>query len=67
MMETIDAARLLTVGEVSDRLQISERQVWTMVQTGELKSLRLGRSRRVALIDLAAYIDSRRDVGMQPA
>jgi excisionase family DNA binding protein len=57
-----DAARLLTVREVSDRLQISERQVWTMVQTGELKSLRLGRSRRVALIDLLAYLDARRGV-----
>ncbi len=61
MVNTVDAARVLTVREVSDRLQLSERQIWTMVQTGELKSLRLGRSRRVAMVDLAAYIESRRE------
>jgi excisionase family DNA binding protein len=42
-----DGARLLTVGEAAFALNIGKRSVWRLIASGELPSIRLGRSVRV--------------------
>ena len=51
---------LLTVHEVAQRLQVSPRTVERAVTAGELRSVRIGRSRRVAPDDLEHYIQDLR-------
>lgn len=51
-----DALDLLRVPQVAKRLGISEASVWRLASSGELKSLKIGRARRVAPEDIAAYI-----------
>lgn len=49
--------RLLSVLEVADRLQLSERQVRRLIMAQELKSLRIGGRVRIDPRDLAAFLD----------
>ncbi|MBL6707241.1 MAG: helix-turn-helix domain-containing protein [Planctomycetaceae bacterium] len=51
---------LLTVRETADVLRVSERTLWTLTNSGELPSVRVGRSVRYDQNDLAAWIASRK-------
>lgn len=51
---------LLTVREAADVLRVSERTLWTLTHSGELPSVRVGRSVRYDANDLAAWIESRK-------
>jgi excisionase family DNA binding protein len=50
-------AVLLTVPQVAQQLAIGERKAWALVKSGEIKSLRIGRSVRVDPKDLAAFVE----------
>lgn len=52
--------KLLTVRQVSERLQLSRTWTWQLITSGQLRSLKLGpRSRRVREADLDAFIRER--------
>lgn len=48
--------KLHTVAEVAVMMRISESQVWKLVRAGELKSMKIGWSRRVVAESVDAYI-----------
>jgi len=51
------AEKLLKIPEVSERLAISIRQVWRLIATGSIASVRVGtRSTRVPETALAVFI-----------
>jgi excisionase family DNA binding protein len=47
-MNTDDAARLLTIPEVADRLQVSTKTVRRLTATGEIRGVRVGGQWRFA-------------------
>jgi excisionase family DNA binding protein len=49
--------RILTVKDVQDVLSVGRSYAYKLVQTGELKSVRVGRCVRVRGSDLQAYIE----------
>jgi len=49
--------QLLTYREAGERLGVTERTIWNLVNRGELLSVRVGRSVRIDPVDLRAYID----------
>lgn len=49
-------AVLLNVPQVARQLAIGERKAWSLVKSGEIRSLRIGRSVRVDPADLAAFV-----------
>lgn len=49
--------RVATPEEVAERLRTSRATVYALLARGELRSIQIGRSRRVVLGDLAAYLD----------
>lgn len=48
--------RLITVGEAARRLGIGRTACYALVLKGELQSVKIGRSRRVVVSSLEAYI-----------
>lgn len=48
--------KLLTVKDVAERLAISRGKVYELVYSGQIKSLAIGRSRRIAPIALSEFI-----------
>lgn len=52
-----DIARLLTYRQVAGRLQVSERTVFTLVKTGELRAVRFGGTVRIDPCDLSTFIE----------
>jgi excisionase family DNA binding protein len=55
----VDTERLLTVGEASERLHLSESMVWALLARGDIESLTIGRSRRVSVSALSRFIEQR--------
>ncbi len=53
------AARLLTVGEVAAALRVSTMTVYRLINAGELRAARIGRSFRVRTEDLDRYLADR--------
>jgi excisionase family DNA binding protein len=53
---------LLSTSEVASALGVSPRLVKSLIQAGELPSLKVGRLRRVTLSDLEAWVDRQRGV-----
>lgn len=58
--------RLLTVPEVARYLSLSRSQVYLLISTGALPSVRIGRLRRIDLGALDAYVDRLADNGSGP-
>lgn len=56
-----NAEQLLTVNQVCARLQMSRASIYRLIGANRLRSIKLGRSRRIALSDLTAYLDSIRE------
>ena len=52
-------ARLLTVNEVGDLLRVSRMTVYRLIKTGEMPSLRVGRSYRLREEDVHTYLMER--------
>jgi excisionase family DNA binding protein len=52
--------RLLVIEQVGEILGVSARTIRRLIEKGEIKRCRLGRSVRVHPDDLAAYIDRHR-------
>jgi excisionase family DNA binding protein len=48
---------LLKIPEVMARLAIGQTKVYELMSTGELRSVKVGRSRRVPMEDLERFID----------
>jgi excisionase family DNA binding protein len=57
-----DTPILLTVAEAAARLRIGRTTVYSLIKTGELASVTVGRLRRIRPADLAAYA-----AGLTPA
>lgn len=51
------AEKLYTVAQVSEHLQMSRMSVYRLMDSGEIKSLKIGRARRVADSALQDFID----------
>jgi len=47
---------LLTVGQVMARLQVSKNTVYQLIRTRRLRSVRIGRCRRIPANALTAYL-----------
>ena len=58
-------ALLLTPQEAAEALAISPRKLWSMTASGEIPSVRIGRSVRIDIRDLIAFIDQQKK-GTQP-
>lgn len=58
-MQDVDASalELWTVKEVAARLRLSEATIWRCVYRGEIDSVTIGRSRRIAPAAVAEYIE----------
>ena len=49
--------KLLTVPDAAQMLSISERSTWRLVSTGELSSVKLGRSTRITVESIDRLIE----------
>ena len=54
---------LIKVTEASQALSISERKLWELTTSGEIPSVRIGRSVRYAVDDLNAWINEKKANG----
>ena len=52
---------LLTILEVAAKLRLGRSLTYRLIQTGELRSLKIGGSRRVAVVDLEEFVEKLRD------
>lgn len=59
LAEKIDKPLLYRMGEVAELLGISERKVDELIATRELKSVKIGKSRRVPATALDDFIKAR--------
>jgi excisionase family DNA binding protein len=59
--DTRQPSRLLDVDEVATALECSRRTVFRLFASGDLRSIKVGRTRRVVADDVDAYIDARRN------
>lgn len=48
---------LLTVEESAKQARISRTKMFELIKSGEIRSVKIGRSRRVPAAALAAYVD----------
>ena len=51
-----DSGRLLRIEDVADRLSVSRSMAWKLIDSGVLRSVRIGRAVRVRPADLEAYL-----------
>ena len=54
----LSKARFLTVQEVADLMRVSSMTVYRLIKAGELPAVRVGRSFRVAEVDVDTYLAS---------
>ena len=54
-----DSARLLTIGQVCDRLQCGRTYVYALLERRALRAVKLGRLRRIPLSELEDFIARR--------
>ena len=52
---------LIDLNETARRLSICRRSVQAKIYSGELSAVRIGRSRRIAVADLDAYVNRLRE------
>lgn len=57
VMDAVDrGARLLRIEQVAERLSVSRSMAWKIVNSGDLRVIRIGRAVRVRPGDLDSYI-----------
>lgn len=49
-------SRFMTVGEVAEELRVSNMTVYRLVQSGDLRAVRVGRSYRIRPTDVDQYL-----------
>lgn len=54
-----DPRQLLTVAVAAEYLTMSRGAVYNLLRCGELRSIHIGRSRRIVLGDLWSFVDQR--------
>lgn len=54
-----DDLRLYTVGDVEQRLQVSRAKVYDLIRSRQLRSITIGRSRRIPHQALTDYLHTR--------
>ena len=62
-----DALGMFTVPEAAALMSLGRRTVWRMVASGEIESVKVGRSRRIPRQAVADYIASLRAAKGSPA
>ena len=60
---TTDTIQLLTVVEAAQHLCVSRSKVYELLADGELPSVRIGRTRRIAMSALADFVADHAEVG----
>ncbi|OLF04713.1 hypothetical protein BLA60_39520 [Actinophytocola xinjiangensis] len=55
--EPTPASVMLTVEEAAERLRIGRTTAWNLVKSGELRSVSIGRLRRVPAAEVQSYAD----------
>lgn len=57
-VDAVDEAqgRLLRIEAVAERLSVSRSMAWKLIDSGDLRSVRIGRAVRVRPADLEAYL-----------
>lgn len=55
---TADEQLAYNVPHAAEVLDLSERQMWTLVRTGAIESFKMGASRRITRAALIAYVAS---------
>jgi len=55
--------QLFTVDEVARRLSLSKASVYRLIARGSIRTVRVGRARRIALPDLEAFVEQLRRAG----
>lgn len=58
-MSGLDDLRLYTIGDVEQRLQLSRAKIYDLIRTRQLRSITIGRSRRIPHQALTDYIHTR--------
>jgi excisionase family DNA binding protein len=58
-MSGLDDLRLYTVGDVEQRLQLSRAKVYDLIRTRQLRSITIGRARRIPHQALTDYLHTR--------
>ena len=58
-----EAVQLLTVVDAAEHLRISRSKVYELLADGELPSVRIGRTRRIAMSALAEFVASHAETG----
>jgi excisionase family DNA binding protein len=58
-MSGLDDLRLYTVGDVEQRLKLSRAKVYDLIRTRQLRSITIGRSRRIPHQALTDYLHTR--------
>jgi excisionase family DNA binding protein len=56
-----EAPVMFTVAEIAEKLKVSSRLVYKLVETGELLSYRIGTAIRIKQEDLDTYLNGRRN------
>ena len=56
---------LITMEEAARRLSVGRTLIYEQVRRGKLPSIRVGRCRRIALVDLERYIEHLRENASQ--
>jgi len=65
---TEQTEKLLTVGEVAEKLRMAKGSIYRWISTGKLKHVKLGhRAVRVRPSDLEAFIEERTEGGQSDA
>jgi excisionase family DNA binding protein len=57
----LEGKTLLTVDETAARLGIGRSHAYEFILRGEIQSVKIGRSRRIAVADLEAFIERLRE------
>lgn len=54
-----ERARFLTVAEVADLLRVSSMTVYRLIEAGDLRALRVGKSYRISNDDFESFLGPR--------
>lgn len=57
-MDAVDEGQepLLRIEQIAERLSVSRSMAWKLIDSGVLRSVRIGRAVRVRPVDLEAYL-----------
>lgn len=62
----LEECRLLTIKKTAELLMISRDSIYKLIYSGELPTIRVGRSRRILLQDLRAWLEEKKSSQAPP-